>query len=333
MNEIAVVKPDHIGDLVLSLPAMRALKNNYGAFDLFASPSNTFIKDHFLPDIPFYPAVFAHLQKNPTRNDHRDIVKQLKNYKLVIFLRDDDVMRSVASELSSRSLMVCNDMDLHETIIQKNAIADLVGEYSRAKMFPEQPKCWPMNIATIGLSISAGFFTNKLPALHWVRLARRLISSERITIKIIGGPQELVEAKQIASILGLGQSDIIIGDHDINLFYEKLGTCDIIVGTDSGTLHLASVIKPLLGIFTASPWRRFSPFGKHNRVIFADVPCSPCIQFSKSAFNGCLSRECSTLIEPEYIHKAIFEKTEVSSVALSPLVRLVSGPSHIEAFS
>lgn len=43
MTDVAVVKPDHLGDFVLSVPALRALQQKFGNYDLYAAPGNRFL--------------------------------------------------------------------------------------------------------------------------------------------------------------------------------------------------------------------------------------------------------------------------------------------------
>jgi len=54
---------------------------------------------------------------------------------------------------------------------------------------------------------------------------------------------------------------------------------DLLITTDSGPMHLASVMgTPLVAIFgPTSPWRT-GPFSAHARIVRKQVPCSPCFK-------------------------------------------------------
>jgi ADP-heptose:LPS heptosyltransferase len=215
----------------------------------------------------------------------------------------------------------------HETARQRDTLAPWTGHYSRTAYAGWRPDAWPSVIDHVGICLSAGFTSNKLPTVFWHEFARLLSDCDVTQLCLIGGPQERAEAHLLARLLG-GSVDVLIGGADIEAFHARLGQCDVVVGADSGTLHLASMVVPVLGVFTSSPWWRYAPFGRHNRVVFAEVDCSPCIQFSRDAYNGCLTRECAALIAPRDLFAALWDDDDVIQNAMSPGVSFVAGPSH-----
>jgi heptosyltransferase-2 len=331
MTDVAVVKPDHIGDFVLSVPALRALQRKFGNYDLHAAPGNRFLLEYFLPDGPaLHPLRLAHLQKDGVGETMSDLISRLEGYALVVFLRDDPLCQEAATILGRRAVAPRGDNITHETRIQQRIAEPLVGQYSRTALMWEagQAPQWPSQIRRIGFSLSAGFFANKIPMMIWIALARSLMARHGIEVKIIGGPLEADELQMTARLLNLHESDVILGNTKLSDFLDRVGECDVVVGADSGTLHLVSARTPVLGVFTSSPWQRFAPFGASNRVLYSAVPCSPCIQFSRDAYNGCVSRECAALITAADIEAALFAQG-ATPPKLGPLLRLVHGASHI----
>ncbi|WP_080403863.1 glycosyltransferase family 9 protein [Burkholderia ubonensis] len=333
MTDVAVVKPDHLGDFVLSVPALRALQQKFGNYDLYAAPGNRFLLEHFLPEGPaLHPTKLAHLQKDGIGEGMPELIAQLKPYSLIVFLRDDGFCHEAASILGTRAVVPRSDNVNHETRIQQCVTEPLTGKYSRSSlMWPAAGSApqWPSALRTVGISLSAGFFANKIPATTWMRLAQSLQSKLGIAIKLIGGPLEADELRMLARMLNLADSDVILGGAKLSDFHARVGECDVVVGADSGTLHLVSVCRPVLGVFTSSPWQRFSPFGASNRVLYSDVPCSPCIQFSKDAYNGCVIRECAALITAPDIEAALLASGPGAKPKLGRLLHFVCGPSHI----
>lgn len=327
MNAVAVVKPDHIGDFVLSIPALRAIYRRFGEFDLFAAPENHFLSEYFLPDVAPLPMKLRHLTKGSGGIDLKEFRSDLARYRLVIFLRDDQVIRETAAALPGVAVHPHGSDLLHETLIQKRAVMPMVGGYSRTDLFPCGIRPWPEEIRCVGISLSAGFFSNRLPMIVWLKVAR-ILRDRGVRLKVIGGPAEVDDVRFLARRLALNVEDTVIGGKDVGGFLDAVGACDIVAGADSGTMHLVSVRRPVLGIFTSSPWRRFSPFGAQNRIIYSVVPCSPCAQFSRDTLNGCLSQECAALITPEEICGAMFLRMPAGEVAVGPAARLVAGPSH-----
>ena len=80
--------------------------------------------------------------------------------------------------------------------------------------------------------------------------------------------------------------------------------CDLIVGCDSGNLHMAaSVGTQAIGIYGPMDTNKWRPWGKNAKIITADIPCRPCSLKKKCKFNyGCLTK-----ISPDMIKKAIDE--------------------------
>ncbi|MDQ7028684.1 MAG: glycosyltransferase family 9 protein [Ardenticatenia bacterium] len=53
--------------------------------------------------------------------------------------------------------------------------------------------------------------------------------------------------------------------------------CDLFVGNDSGPLHMAAAAGvPALGIYGPSNARAWGPWGPHTAVVKRDLPCMPC---------------------------------------------------------
>lgn len=327
-NVIAVVKPDHLGDFVLSIPALRAIYRRFGRFDLFASPGNHFLCRFFLPDVTPLKMELRHLTKGSAGVDLAAYHTDLGRYRIVIFLRDDQVMRKAALNLRGRAIHPHGTDRLHETVIQKRSIMPMVGDYSRTELFGGSGGPWPEDIRCVGICLSAGFVSNSLPFLQWRQVAS-MLHERGVKIKIIGGPMEAGDVRFMVRALSLDERDAIIGGRDLRSFFGAIDACDVVVGTDSGTLHLVSVRRPVVGIFTSSPWRRFSPFGAMNRVIYSAAPCSPCAQFSRETLNGCLTRECAALLRPRDIYDAIFARPAYAEIAIGATARLVVGPSHL----
>jgi heptosyltransferase-2 len=330
MSKIAVIKPDHIGDFILSLPAFRAIGSKFNKFDLYSSPGNKFLYDYFLgTNINFCPVRLKYLQKDSSGIELDEFVYSVKDYDLIFLLRNDEFSCQVAERLKGR-VVLTGDGEGHETLIQKRAIAPIVGSYSRQSMMwaSSRRPHWPRNISNVGLSLSAGFFANKIPLIIWLETASTLIKEFGVGLKLIGGPLEHEELRQAARILGIEESRIVVGDSSLNDFFTKINDCDLVVGADSGTMHLISTLKPVLGVFTSSPWERFAPFGEANRIVYADVSCRPCIQFSKNAYNACLVRECSSLIKSSDLISAIFNNQGFEKYLSRNVSCILSPSSH-----
>jgi heptosyltransferase-2 len=243
-----------------------------------------------------------HLNKatNPISLD--EARRQLFEFDVIVFLRDDEVIRALAMGLKGSLVFSGGDHLTHETLIQKRALRQLV-EYSRTKFFSDQPIEWPSAIHAIGLCVGAGFPTNRWPQIYWIELARSLAALD-VRLRIIGGPDERLDAELIRRSVGLAKENVIIGGSDFQNFWAAIDETDLVIASDGGTAHLCSLRRPVLSLFTSSPWRRYAPFGKCNRVVTRDLACAPCLQFSPDEVNACVTRECAAWLLPRDVLKA-----------------------------
>src|SRR5262249_46208618 len=135
---------------------------------------------------------------------------------------------------------------------------------------------------SVGLCIAAGFFANSWPAAHWVALGRQLAARGH-RLSVICGPSETEQAQLIARAIGLADRAVIRGDDDHPGFLARVAELDWVIASDGGTAHLCSLVSPVLSIFGGSPFRRYAPFGRWNRLLTLELPCSPCCQYMSRA--------------------------------------------------
>jgi heptosyltransferase-2 len=325
---IAVVKPDHLGDFVLSLPALRALQRRFGTFDLHLSPSNRFLYDRYLPSsIGYRPITLEYLSRGKGGLGFSEFAARMSSYRMVVLLRSDLASPVLRRVLGERLVTTQELSGVHETALERQAILPLTGDYSRQEMmWGSTPPRWPERIRTVAISLGAGFTSNKFPLVCWIDLAQRLRRDHGIEVKLTGGPLERGELALAAKRLKLGDESVFVGSTDLDTYEAQLASCDVVIGADSGSLHLASMTRPVVGVFTSSSWRRFAPMGSHVRVLFADLVCSPCIQYSPLSYNACVWRECAAVISTADLVHALLLPTDAGTMHLSPNVALAFAP-------
>jgi ADP-heptose:LPS heptosyltransferase/SAM-dependent methyltransferase len=327
MSTVAILKPDHLGDLVLSVPAIRAVQAACDTVGLFVA-SGTRTLAHFLfPDIEaIHTADLRHLSRGGTAGTpHEALVEKLNEFDRVLVLRDDPVMREIAAQLRVPCEIASGDHLTHETSIQKQAAARLCGPYSRTLLFSGVPHAWPASPRHVALCVAAGFPTNRWANAQWTELALRL-HAHGIRITLLGGPGERDDLRLLSRLLRKVEHDVIVGGADFAGLFEALAPVDLVIATDGGTAHICSLRKPVCSIFGSSPWRRYAPFGRANVLVTRDEPCSPCVQFSAREVNGCVTRECMARIEPAQVVKVVLSNgIDFSTVAG---VRVERGASH-----
>jgi ADP-heptose:LPS heptosyltransferase len=292
LTKVAVVKPDHLGDLILSSPAIRAAERHFGAITLFVSDTTRALARFLFPNCELRPINFPHLARQPVPPlDVAGIAAELSAFDLVLWLRDDPPVRALAQSVRAQHDFGDGGYLTHQSALDQRMMTRHVGDYSRTTHFGPKPICWPSSVKSVGLCVAAGFPTNRWPNLYWLELGTAL-GRAGFALTLIGGPGEKRDVALLARCLAQARVRTLIGGSDLQAFLDGLDDIDVVVASDGGTAHLCSLRKPMLSIFGSSPWRRYAPFGRDNIVITRNLSCSPCLQFNTQAVNGCVTREC-----------------------------------------
>lgn len=307
--KISILKPDHIGDLILSAPAINKLLSMDHQVSLLINKNTEFLARFLFPNISLDYVTLSHLSRNGEMNSTEIIYRYANNCDLFISLRNDpELGELVLSHLNeSKSLIIENSLDIHETILQSRCIQPLTGDYDPLtyfKTFKNQVKPWPDKFHKIGFVISAGFFNNSLSVSRWYEFAQYFIENHLSEITIICGPNEKKDALILKHLIGT--ATILEGTKNVGDLLEKVSELDLLIATDSGSAHLCSLSgTPILSLFGASPYKRYHPIGKNNRIIKLNFNCSPCPQFEVNSVNSCITKECLSSITVKNIAEAL----------------------------
>jgi len=309
---VGILKPDHLGDLVLSAPALAALGRRFADLTLFCHPKNLPLADHLFPGLRTCPLHLAHLDKERRSGPSaRQLLQTLgREIDLLICLRWDGeserllVVPQIEYHLPGPSLMDRHiAAEQHDLVSRFTGPYDILSSYSYAGCPGVSGR--PTQLGAVGLCISAGFHLNAWPLSHWQELARLLHRHGTRTI-LIGGPAEVGRLRILESAMksALGyRPAVIVGGTDFGSTLQSIaGQCDLVVATDSGTAHLAALVRPVVALFGGSPWRRFAPLGRHNLVLSRRFACSPCCQFTRAAVNSCHTQECLVNLMPRQVY-------------------------------
>ncbi len=306
--KITILKPDHLGDLVLSIPAINKILEIGQEINLFCNPDTFFLAKFLFPNIKLFPISFPHLAKNQFSDDLDFFFKEANESDLVVILRSDKIIHEIVSKNVFKPIFSTEvSLEIHETLLQKKGIEKLTGNYECESYFYRYnflPKPIPKEISKIGLVISAGFFNNSLPLIKWVEYAKFFMRHYKAKITNIAGPAEISDAKILSQIIK--NSNVVLGGQNVDEFLKLIRDLDLLIATDSGTAHIASISGvPILSLFGASPYKRYKPFGPFNRVVCLEFTCSPCPQFEILRVNKCITKECLVSIQANNLLKEL----------------------------
>ena len=138
------------------------------------------------------------------------------------------------------------------------------------------------------------------PVEGFGEVARNLAHEYNARIVIVGGPDEIEIAARLEGIVGGASVLNLAGQTSIHETAAVLERCDLLVGNDSGPMHIAAAMGvPVVAVFGPSNSRAWGPYtppmeeSKH-KIVARELPCMPCFyrNHSLGLREGCGPRPC-----------------------------------------
>jgi heptosyltransferase II len=139
------------------------------------------------------------------------------------------------------------------------------------------------------------------PAAHFAGLIDLLAQQAGAECVLVGAASERFNCQQVAAMSRSG-AVVAAGETTIADLKALLSLCGGFAGNDSGAMHLAAALAiPAVGIFGSTNPARTGPVGLKAAVIYHRVDCSPCLK--RTCRFG--HYQCLRSIEPEEIANAL----------------------------
>jgi lipopolysaccharide heptosyltransferase II len=116
------------------------------------------------------------------------------------------------------------------------------------------------------------------PASRWAEVARELQARHGARVVLTGGAGERALVEQIAA-LAEPRPATLIGETTIGQLAALFSRCGLVIGGDSGPLHLAAAVgTPTVRLYGPTDVREFGPWppGNEQTALVAGLPCQPC---------------------------------------------------------
>lgn len=155
----------------------------------------------------------------------------------------------------------------------------------------------------IGVSPGAAYGTAKrwLPE-RFAEAANRVAGELGATVAIFGSKSERALCNEVATILQAKYKNFA-GDTTLGEFIEMAAACRAYLTNDSGAMHIASALGvPTVAVFGATDDTTTGPTGPLARVIRENVECSPCLK------RECpIDHRCMTRVDASRVAEAAFD--------------------------
>jgi heptosyltransferase I len=128
----------------------------------------------------------------------------------------------------------------------------------------------------IGLQVGASLPQKCWPLKQWGSLLQGLAHWKEVQVVLLGDEQDRQRFGGQLPISGPGAIDGL-GRMSLRQVMAVLERCRLVVGSDTGPLHLAVALGvPVVGLYGPDDPRFTGPYGAGNKVHYKKLPCSPC---------------------------------------------------------
>lgn len=337
IQKILFIRIDRIGDLVLSTPALRALKQGFPHSELvvLVSPSN----QSLLLNNPYVDKVLVYDQKKRL-GDKIAIIKQLRAYgfNLAIDPYPDYELKTALIALLSGSkkrvgyasygrevffnIETPKIKDNQHLVDLTLEILNPLGISAKDKtpeiFLSDDEKKWARNWLKekgvwgkpiVGIHPGGYYESQRWLPERFAELVDQLQKDRKLDLIIFGGPGEEALAKKISSMV-TGELLTYVED-DIRRFAVLLSYCSVFICNNSGPLHIAVGIGiPTISIMGPTIKERWMPIGDIHKVLrIDDLPCIGC----NLGYCKIKTHDCMHLITPSMVLEAVESTLEAKS--------------------
>lgn len=323
-TRILIIHQGALGDFILSLPAMSALR--------YSHPHTTI-------------EIWGHLEilRLVDKSPYADAVYSIERERIApLYTSDNPVPAGVMERFRQFDLIFIFGGEQHKTFVhnlKKGGIENvhridpfpppgstthvidhqasqltplgLNVPLSRPALFPHQevlqrvtPFLERLKTAEGGLAVAlhpgSGSRAKVWPPWKFAQLGRHLLEDDRVRIIVPIGPADREHAEHFLSLI---PDDRIIPLSNLSLS-ELAGTlkrCTLYIGNDSGVSHMAAAVGiPVVALFGPTDPQVWGPRGKGVYTVYRNVACSPC---SREEMNACLHRKCLEEITVEEVYR------------------------------
>ena len=336
IEKILLINLGGIGDVLLSIPAMRALYKKYPktTMDLLTVPRSPDTIDNSP-----YPTSIITFSGSPAsklkllwllRRERYDVAINmrslnssagaLKMWLLLSFLapriragRDTekrgffyDVKVPESYKCARHEMEYCLDLAARLGATYRDTRMDYrltCEDMAYADAFLKDNGVTDTN-AVIGISAGAPWPAKRWPLERFVEVARKL-SEAGLRVLITGSEDERYLEKAFA------EKDMriisAVGRTSVRQLIALIKRCSVFLSNDTGPMHIAAVVgTPVVAVFGSSHLKGFDPRKiTDSAVVFkGEAECSPCER------KFCPSMKCFDSIKPEEVTAACFELLE-----------------------
>ncbi|HSJ25404.1 MAG TPA: glycosyltransferase family 9 protein [Longimicrobiales bacterium] len=329
--------PNHLGDLIMALPALQAAPSADLVVTRWLTPLIALVQraGDVIP-LDRGRAGFIAAVRTLRRRHHESGVLLPPSFSSALLFRAAGVRRVRGAATDGRRLLLSEAIpreqlrDRHRTALYRELVLGTeaadegVGAAPVLPVPAEERERWREQRARLRTTLSRGaaagaggprvgiFPGSNAPSRRWdaerFAAVARGLAAAGVQVEVYGAPAERRITGHVAGDVALDAG----GATDLPMLAAALSECDILVTNDSGPMHLAAAVGTrTLVVSGPADTRETAPGGSgHVYLQRLDLPCVPCVknECPRSGAGFILpeaERECLRLIEvPEVLTAA-----------------------------
>jgi ADP-heptose:LPS heptosyltransferase len=141
---------------------------------------------------------------------------------------------------------------------------------------------------------------------YWIELCNRLLGDYSVDLIFPGGEDERDRVQAlIARLKDPTRVFNVAGTVSLVELLRLLHDAEVVVSVDSGIMHLSAWAgAPLVALFGPETPGLYGPQTSNAITISAGLPCSPCLSFALGKVTRCRDNQCMKKITPDMVYRA-----------------------------
>ena len=313
IRRIVIIKLDHIGDLILSIPAVANLRAHFPQAHIAMVVSSA--SEQVARYIPYVDEVLCYDARFFDRSGDSKAFDFARGMRFAREMRDRDFDLIVDLRGSFASLLFAliarskYRIDRGTYLIQRKLgkispesehEAEVSLDILAQAGLPIRSRRMSMSLSEVDIDSAhlllrkAGEVSSLCPiaVIHpgvpsalkswsiekYVQLADRLMQDYNAQIVLVGGKGEEQVAQSIISLMN-GEAINLSGQTTLGQLAAVLQKADLFVGSDSGPMHLAAAYgTKVIGLYGPTSPQRFGPYGDRCLALRMESDCPPCMK-------------------------------------------------------
>jgi heptosyltransferase II len=309
-----------LGDAVMSLPAIRAVRANFESSEITllakASVADIYARESAVDSIILYnDSRWQSIRDLRARNFHMGILLP-NSFDSALVLRLAGIPQIVGYDTDLRGPLLTHAVPvprwkgkMHERFYYLELLqeARLIDGYHQADS-PIRLECAAaaaeagrssfvqrgVKLPIIGISPGAAYGKAKcwLPE-RFAESAALLILQRGGTVVLFGAGGDIPHCRAVEKSLAAYSAPVLnlAGQTTLREFIDLAAGCSVFLTNDSGSMHVASALGvPTVAIFGATNPVTTGPAGPHNTIVREKVDCSPCFKRECPIDHRCMTR-------------------------------------------